>query len=114
VVQMQRPILEDRRNGGMPPSLPLRPEDLPVMPIVAPPVPELHREEGAELHTSGPRRPSALADGVRSAYGMVIHERATWRESLVGSAFVLGVLTAASCVVAVATAIRQWQRNRGR
>jgi hypothetical protein len=61
-------------------------------------------------HT-GNRQGKAPAGGARNAYNLVTHQRATWREAVLGSAFILAVLTAGTAVTGAAAALRRWKHR---
>jgi uncharacterized membrane protein YphA (DoxX/SURF4 family) len=81
-----------------------------MIPVVAPPLRDSHQGTGRADWKRAPRI-KAPAGGARNAYNLVTHERATWREAVVGSAFLLGVATTTGSVVAAALAVRR-RRNR--
>lgn len=58
------------------------------------------------------RRTSASAGGARNAYELVVQERPTWREAVIGSTFLLSVATVGACAAAAALAIRRLRRDK--
>jgi hypothetical protein len=60
----------------------------------------------------GSGRTSAPAGGARNAYNLVMHERATWREAVLGSAFLFAVLAAGTAIGGMAAAGLRWRSIR--
>ena len=84
-----------------------------MIPLVAPPVKESDDDEnGVRTRAVRTKRIKAPAGGAHNAYNLVTHERATWREAVLGSAFLLGVVAAGSSGVGAAVAVRRRRRSR--
>jgi hypothetical protein len=84
-----------------------------VIPVVAPPLGD------AELESDDPApRPMRLArikapaGGARNAYHLVTHKRATWREAVLGSVFLLEVVTVSGSLAGAALAVRRWRQGQ--
>lgn len=89
-----------------------------MIPMVAPPISDPHRHiddqrsryrEGNTMTQQGESvgRNSAPSGGLRNAYGLVMHEQPTWREGVVGSAFLLTVLAAGTTITGVGLVLRR-------
>jgi hypothetical protein len=81
-----------------------------MIPVVAPPL-EAPFSSDDDQHRLEPIK--ASANGPINAFRLVTHERATWREALIGSAFLLGAATAGSSVAGAVVAVRRRRRTRG-
>ena len=82
-------------------DVPRRPQDGPVIPVVAPPLDDSSEQLRASEHPPGLQRIKAPAGGARNAFNLVTHERATWREAVLGSAFLLGAATAGGVATSI-------------
>ncbi|MCW2847013.1 MAG: hypothetical protein JWR90_987 [Marmoricola sp.] len=85
-----------------------------MIPVVAPPLGASSQEDGEVDRRVRAERVRAPSSGARNAYNLVMHERATWREAVLGSAFLLGLVTAAGSAAAGVLAVRRWRRSKVR